>query len=128
MGTTSTVHCVFLTQTTQHYAHRSQDTLIDAANVVRSRWTCRWLQGSRLVQLVLRLGCDAAARHGSSGIRTACSFTGLVGGNAFVLQAWVPVAARYFVNDFLLDQYLGSFALVRMRYEAGEPSFLHSCR
>ena len=34
MGTTSTVHCVVLTQTTQRYAHLSQDTLIDAANVV----------------------------------------------------------------------------------------------
>jgi len=34
LGTTSTVNCVFLTQTTQRYAHLSQDTLIDAANVV----------------------------------------------------------------------------------------------
>ena len=34
MGTTSTVNCVFLTQTTQRYAHLSQDTLFDAANVV----------------------------------------------------------------------------------------------
>jgi hypothetical protein len=34
MGTTSTVHCVVLTLTAQRYAHLSQDTLIDAANVV----------------------------------------------------------------------------------------------
>ena len=32
-----------------------------------------------------------------------------MGGYAFVLQAWEPLAARFFDNDFLLDQSLDYF-------------------
>ena len=33
MGPTSALHCVLLMQTTQRYAHLSQDTLLAAANL-----------------------------------------------------------------------------------------------